>query len=132
MTPVTATATRQVLLVYYAATALFLLLDYGFSINIRLAFLESYPDWRSAYYGLCFACLALILWRPALAVIVGTVESLLTLVALILHMALRVMLISDDMLVTSYGIVTMPEVINFLISGGVAYFAWAQGMKSLR
>lgn len=132
MTPVSSISTRHVLLAYYAATALFLLLDYGFSINVRLAFLDAHPDWRGAYYGLCFGCLALIIWRPALDVIVGAVESLLTLVALILHLALRVMLISDDMLETGAGFVTMPEIINFLISGGIAYFAWAQGMKSLR
>lgn len=123
---------RTLLLAYYAATALFLAMDYGLGINVRVAFLESAPGMRLAYYAACFACLALILWRPALTTLVGTVESLVTLVALIVHMALRSMLITDTMLATGTGFVTVPEVVNFAIAGGAAYIAWVQGVHSLR
>jgi len=34
----------NVLIIYYAATALFLALDYGFGINLRAAFLENMPE----------------------------------------------------------------------------------------
>jgi hypothetical protein len=122
----------RLLVAYYAATALFLVLDYGFKINLRLAFLDGYPLWRGVYYGICFACLALILWRPALTEIVGAIESLLTLVALILNMALRTMVVTDEMIASGHGLVTMPEIINFLMSGGIAYYAWSRGIKAMQ
>lgn len=112
---------------YYAATIVFLVLDYGFGLNVRLAFLEPVPAWRAAYYGVCFGCLGLMLWRPSLASIVTTVESLLTLALLIIAMALRVMIYSDAMLETGRGGVTLEEVLNFLLASTAAYLAWIAG-----
>ena len=123
---------RMALLAYYAATALFLALDYGFGVNVRVAFLESMPGVRLAYYLACFACLVLIVWLPALTTLVGAVESLVTLVALIINMALRSMIVTDTMLETGAGFVTMPEVVNFLIAGAAAYVAWWHGIRSLQ
>ena len=117
---------------YYAATLLFLILDLGLGINVRVAFLEDWPAWRALYYGICFGCFVLLLARPGLAVPVGAVESLVTLVALIINMATRSMPISDDLLETGYGFATMPEIVNFLISGGAAYLSWTRAMTALR
>lgn len=74
--------TRNVLVSYYAATALFLLLDYLLGINLRLAFLDANAGFRAAYYAFCFACLAAMLWRPAWTVAIAAFESLLTLAAM--------------------------------------------------
>ena len=123
--------TRKTLVAYYAATVLFLLLDYVAGINVRVAFLETMPGLRAGYYGVLFVCLALMLWRPAWDNAIGTVESLATLIALIFHMATRSMIVTDAMLETGTGFVTMAEIANFVISGSVAYFAWTQGMRSL-
>lgn len=122
---------RKLILIYYTATALFLSLDFGFGINVRIAFLETTPGLRLGYYGVLFACLALVLWRPTWSRLVGTVESLATLVALIINMALRSMLISVEMLETGRGFVTIQEVVNFVIAGGIAYFAWTRGLSAL-
>ena len=116
---------------YYAATALFLLLDFVFNINVRVAFLEQWPGWRLFYYGLCFAIFAAIAWRPALAGLLGVAESLVTLVALILTMAVRVMVVPVDALETGYAAVTVEEIVNFLLSGGIAWFYWQRGMRAL-
>lgn len=118
-------------MVYYAATALFLALDFGLGINVRVAFLESLPGFRLGYYAVCFACLALMIWRPAWTTAVGVIESLATLIALIVNMALRSMIVTDQMLETGAGFVTMPEVINFLIAGFAAYFSYAKGASDL-
>ena len=118
-------------MVYYAATALFLALDFGLGINVRVAFLESLPGFRLGYYVVCFACLALMIWRPAWAMAVGVIESLATLIALILNMALRSMIVTDQMLETGAGFVTMPEIINFLIAGFATYFSYAKGINDL-
>ena len=117
---------------YYAATAVFLALDYGLGINVRVAFLSEFPTARVAYYGICFACLALMMWRPGWAALIGTFESLVTLVALILSMAVRVMVPNDAIFEENAAFVSVQEIINFVISGSVAYLAWVKGLKSLR
>ncbi len=116
---------------YYAATVLFLILDYAFGINVRIAFLDSMPAARLAYYGVCFACLGLILARPAWATLVGTFESLVTLIALILAMGIRVLVPNDAIFAENAGIVTIQEVVNFLISGSMAYLSWVKGLREL-
>ncbi len=122
----------RILVAYYAATAVFLLLDFALGFNIRLAFLEPLPAARAAYYGVCFACLGLMLWRPAWTVLVSAFESLVTLSALIISMGMRTLLVTDRVLETGTGLVTMPEIYNFLISGSVAYIAWVKGVNRLK
>jgi len=116
---------------YYAATVVFLLLDYLAGINLRVAFLETLPSARAAYYGICFVCLGLMIWRPAWTTLIGTFESLVTLIALIFSMALRVLVPSDAFFAENASFVTFQEVINFMIAGGVAYLAWIRGLKEL-
>ena len=122
---------NRVLVLYYGATIGFLVLDYALGFNIRIAFLEPYPEARLAYYGVCFVCLGLMLWRPAWTVLISAFESIVTLSALIISMGMRTLLVTDRMLETGGGVVTMPEIYNFLISGGVAYHAWVRGINQL-
>ncbi len=121
----------SVLRVYYAATALFLLLDFAFDVNLRLAFLEPWPGWRALYYVICFGCLALIVSRPVLTLLVTTVESLITLSALLLSTGARVLSVSVNVLETGSGIVTAEEIINFIIAGGAAWLGWFRGSQAL-
>ncbi len=109
-----------------------MVLDFALGFNVRLAFLESLPMARIAYYAVCFTCLALMLWRPAWTVLISAFESLVTLSALIIGMGMRTLLLTDRMLETGRGFVTMPEIYNFLISGGIAYIAWVKGIKHLQ
>ena len=117
---------------YYAATILFLLLDFVLGVNVRVAFLEPFPMARLAYYLVCFVLFALMLWRPGWALLIATIESLVAVVALTFSMALRVMIVTDEMIETGVGFVTTEEIFNYLIVGGIAYFSWAQGVKSLK
>jgi hypothetical protein len=117
---------------YYAATILFLLLDFVLGVNVRVAFLEPFPMARLAYYLICFVLFALMLWRPGWALLIGTIESLFAVVALTFSMALRVMIVTDEMIETGAGFVTTEEIFNYLIVGGIAYFSWALGVKSLK
>jgi hypothetical protein len=122
---------RRVLQAYYAATVVFLLLDYGAGLNLRVAALEGFPDLKAGYYLVIFACLGLTLWRPAWSTAIGVVESLATLVALIFSVALRSMLLGPQMVETGAGLVGMTEIVNFLISGSIAWYAWQRGMTQL-
>lgn len=123
---------QNLLLAYYAATVLFLLLDVLFGLNVRIAFLEASLALRAGYYAFCFACLALMLWRPGWIAIISAFESLVTLVALIVSFGTRAILISDAMLEGHQTLIRMPEIINFLMSGGIAYVAWTRGMEAFR
>lgn len=126
--PLKIETSNRILVLYYGATALFLMLDYLLGFNIRIAFLEAYPLARLAYYGVCFTCLALMLWRPAWTVLISAFESLVTLSALIVGTGMRVLMLTDRMLETGEGVITVPEIYNFLISGGIAYLAWIKGI----
>jgi hypothetical protein len=117
---------------YYSATAIFLLLDYVAGINIRVAFLDDVPGWRLLYYLFCFGCLGLIAWQRRLSTLVATIESLITLVALIITTALRVLVVNDQMLQQGRDFVSLNEIVNFLIAGGIAYYSYSRGMRSLR
>lgn len=73
-----------------------------------------------------------MLWRPSWTVFVAAFESIVTLSALILGMGMRTLVVSDQMLETGSGFVTLSEIINFLISGSVAYLAWVRGINRLK
>lgn len=116
---------------YYAATLVFLLLDFFGSVNVRVAFLDTLPAARVAYYGICFACLGLMIWRPAWTTLIGTFESLVTMIALIFGMALRVMVPNDAIVEENIAIVTSEQLVNFIIAGSIAYLSWVKGLKAL-
>lgn len=117
---------------YYAATALFLALDLVFDINLRVAFFDASAHLRGAYYAVCFACLALMLTRPAWTVVIAAFESLVTLAALIIAFGSRALLASDAVLYGSTPLVRPAEVVNFVLGGGVAYVAWVRGIRALQ
>ena len=122
---------RNILRFYYAATVLFVSLDYGFDVNVRAAFLDSAPTLRLWFYVVLFGCFVLVIWRPAWTSVVGLVESVVTLAALIINMALRSMMVTHDVFATGAWPVTMGEIVNFMIAGGAAYVSYLQGIKSL-
>lgn len=121
----------RLLTLYYAATAAFLLLDFAFGVNVRVAALEDLPGLRIGYYGLLFACLGLVVWRPAWSATVGALESLTTLVMLILATGVRTLVPADVLLESGDRAVTIAEVVNFMISGSIAYFSWQRSMLRL-
>lgn len=123
---------NRLLTSYYAATLLFLAVDYVFGINVRVAFLDSWPFARLAYYAVCFACLVVMLWRPQWQTLVSAIESLTVIVALTLAMGIRVMVPTDEVLESGRDIVTAEQIFNYLISGSVAYYAWIRSIKQLK
>ena len=121
----------RLLVLYYAATIVFLVLDYGFNLNLRIAALDALPELRGAYYLVIFACLGLMLWRPAWATAIGVIESTAMLATLIINMWLRSVGLTYVANETWAGPVTGAEIFNFLLSGSIAYYAWNRGMQDL-
>jgi hypothetical protein len=131
-TQASALMSTQILRAYYAATLIFVVLDYFFSINVRLAFLEAWPEMRVIYYLLCFVCLGMTIWWPAWSLWIGTIESMLSLSLLIVTMGARVMSMSEQMLRTGSGLITMSEITNFLIVSGAAWVAYMRGIAAVK
>ena len=117
---------------YYLATAAFFLLDITADVNIRIAFFESSPALKWTYYAVCMGLAGLMFWRPALTTLLSVTESLVVVVALTLSMGMRVMTVSSGAIESGGSIVTMEEILNFVISGSIAYSAWVRGMQELR
>ena len=115
--------TQWLFAAYYAGTLGFALLDYQFSFNVRLSFLDAWPSWRAAYYVFCFVCFLFIWRRPEWSNVIAAAESLVNVSALILGMALKVTVLTDEMVEQGRGAVTVDELLNFLISGSIAYLA---------
>ena len=131
MSKVPETAPRRVLQAYYAATIVFLMLDYGAGLNVRIAGLEGFPQLKAGYYLVMFACLGVTLWRPGWSTAVGVVESLATLVTLIFSVALRSMVLAEPMQDTGPGFAGAAELVNFLLAGSIAWYAWQRGLAQL-
>ena len=125
------TRPRRIVQAYYAATIVFLMLDYGAGLNVRIAGLEGFPQLKAGYYLVMFACLGLTLWRPGWSTAVGVVESLATLVTLIFSVALRSMIPSAQLLEGAAGFIGVAEIVNFLLAGSIAWYGWQRGMTQL-
>jgi hypothetical protein len=117
---------------YYGATVVFVVLDYFLDFNIRLMFLDAWPGWRALYYAVCLGIFALMLRRPAWSSYIGAAESLLTLSLLIIAMGIRVIVVTDEMLEAGSGFVTVNELLNFVVSGAVAYLSLMRGVFAAR
>ena len=122
------TATTRLITVYYGATVLFIILDFLLDFNIRLIFLEDWPGWRVLYYAVCLSLFGLMLWRPGWSSYIGAAESLLTLSLLIIGTAMRVLVVSDEMIEEGRGFVTVNELLSFVIVGSIAYFSLMRGV----
>lgn len=87
-TPTTALALQQpralrdragwIVRAYYWLAPVFVVLWLGFGIDVRFPFLDVLPGSRAALYGLQIGCTVTLAVRPALAPVVGSVESSLT------------------------------------------------------
>jgi hypothetical protein len=113
---------------YYGATVIFVILDYLLDFNIRLIFLDAWPVWRALYYGICLGLFGLLLWRPSWSSTIGAGESLLTLSLLIISMAVRVLIVTDEMIEQGRGFVTVNELLNFTIAGMIIYVSLMRGV----
>lgn len=117
---------------YYSATIVFALLDFVLGVSVRASFLDQFPRAKLVYYAICVACLVLILYRPSWSVMVTMLESLTAVVALTLAIGVRVLVVTQEMIETGRGFVSLEELVNYLIVGGIAYYAYLASMQSLK
>ena len=70
---------------YYFLTPAFILLDYAFGVNLRLAPVVP-PHLKILYYAVCLGMAAWMLWKPAWAHLAALMECSLNILLLILSL----------------------------------------------
>ena len=86
----------RILLSYYLATPLFLLIDLVWHAPLRVAFIQS-DGMRLAYYGFCFLC-GLVMWqKPLFAPALGMLESAVNLLLIMLSILLPIWGAADSL-----------------------------------
>ncbi len=118
---------------YYAATPLFFLLDTLAGVNVRVAALDEWPALKYAYYALCMGCGVLTTARPNLASLVGLAESSVNILLLILGIMLPyfrvIRALGEGQPVTNP--FTTGVLVNFVLSGTVALVAFYRHTSAL-
>ena len=116
---------------YYWSIFLFIILDYGFGINIRITGFIDHPLLKFLYYIFCIVCLILIYKLPGKAAKIGLVESSTNIIILIFGTYLPIYT-SFDLIeagkVDGIGITT-ERVINMIFAGTINALAYYYNRK---
>ena len=111
---------------YYWSIFLFMLLDYGFGINIRITGFIYHPVLKFTYYIFCIACLFLVYKFPNKSAKIGLVESSTNIIILIFSIYLPLFgaahLVETNQL-DRLGITT-EKVINMIFAGTINAMAY--------
>lgn len=122
---------------YYAIIPVFILLDYFWGINIRVAILDSEPLYKGLYYGFCIFCGVIVYIIPWCSSIVTLVESVIIIVMTILGVFIqyaRTITQTDDILNTDFetiGLVGPEHVVNLCLIGVIATCTFKKSLVEL-
>jgi hypothetical protein len=122
---------------YYYVTPLFILLDYGWGISIRVTVLDSMPFYKNLYYGLCALCgvgmYALPRFAPVIALFESSINFLMTVLA-VFWPYYRFITETDDFLTAKLPTVAgfdAPHVANILLAGGIAILGFHGSLRAM-
>ena len=73
---------------YFYITPVFIVLDYFWGLNVRVAALDSMPMYKNLYYGFCVLCGVCMLIIPRYSAIVALFESIINFMMLVLSIYL--------------------------------------------
>lgn len=122
---------------YYTITPVFILLDYIWHINVRVAILDSEPLYKGLYYGFCIFCGVLVYIIPKCSAIVAFFESgiifAMTVLGIFIPYA-RAISQMDDVLnadIQTISIVSPPQVVNLVLAVGIAFYTFRRSVDEL-
>ena len=122
---------------YYYITPLFVLLDYGWGISVRVAVLDSMPLYKNLYYGFCVLCgvgaYALPRLTPVVALFESSINFLMTVLAVFLPY-IRFITETDDVLTAPLPTVAgfdAPHIANILLAGGIAVLGFHSSLRAM-
>ena len=112
---------------YYWSIFLFMILDYGFGINIRITGFIYHPVLKFLYYIFCIICLIIIYRYPRKSATVGLIESSTNIVILIFGTYIPIYSSFDLIESGQIGgpVITAERVVNMIFAGtinGLAYY----------
>ena len=119
----------------YLITPAFILLDYFWGINIRVAILDSEPLYKGLYYGFCVLCGVVVFVVPQCARVVTLLESSIIFVMTILGLFIpyaQAISQMDDILnsdIMTAGIIEPPHIVNLVLVGVVSLFTIKINLK---
>lgn len=122
---------------YYAVTPVFILLDYIWGINIRVAVLDNYPLYKGLYYGFCIFCGVLIFLVPRSSSIVTLIESITVIMMTVLGVVLpyiqayRQALDITNADFENINIIHPQYIINLVLAGWIAVFTFHKSLREL-
>jgi len=91
---------------YFYITPLFIILDYFWGLNVRVAALDSEPTYKNLYYGFCVLCGVCMFIVPRYSAVVALFESIVNSMLLVLSIYLpyirTVTSLADDVLSTDF------------------------------
>ena len=111
---------------YYWSIFLFIILDYGFGINIRITGFLYHPALKFLYYLFCISCLFIIYKFPAKSARVGLIESTTNIIILIFSMYLPLFTTADLIESGQFNnlVITAERVINLIFAGTINLIAF--------
>ena len=122
---------------YYAVTPLFILLDYVWDINVRVAVLDSKPLYKGLYYGFCVFCGIMVYIVPRCSAVVALFESAFIFIMTILGIFIsyvQAILQMDDVLnadIQTISIVGPPQIVNLILAGGMSLLTFKMSLNEL-
>jgi len=122
---------------YYYITPLFVLLDYGWGISVRVTVLDSMPLYKNLYYGFCVLCgvgvYALPRLTPVVALFESSINFLMTVLAVFLPY-IRFVTQTDDFLTADLPTVAgfdAPHIANILLAGAIAVLGFHGSLRAM-
>ena len=123
---------RKLVLGYYLATPLFLVLDGVFGASVRVAALDGEPGWKLAYYALCCVCAGAV-WsgfRGSALLTLG--ECSVNILLLCLGVLLAPYRLAESLPDGGSAENPMAMLLNFAIAGGIWSIVFHAHLADLR
>lgn len=123
--------------VYYFITPAFIVLDYVWGINVRVAVLDGMPLYKNLYYGFCILCGVVVYILPWLSAGVALFESIIMIIMTVLGFFLpyvRLLNSGGDILNTDlrvFGEFGVPNATNFVMALAIAAISFHAGIRAL-
>jgi hypothetical protein len=122
---------------YYTITPAFILLDYIWGINVRVAILDNAPLYKGLYYGFCIICGIIIYLVPRSSSFIALIESaiiiMLTIVGFLLSYA-QILSQAFDVMNADFESIKILDpqyVANLFLAGGIATFTLLKSQREL-
>ena len=122
---------------YYAITPAFILLDYIWGINVRVAVLDNYPLYKGLYYGFCILCGIIIYLVPRSSSFVALIESAIIIMLTVMGFLISyVQTLSQafDVMNADFETLNMlnPQYItNLFLAGGIVCVTFDKSLREL-